>query len=361
MGYLTWEKWETAWSSNLTTLKNNPDFPDNPSESGQLTEFDAAVNVDNAFGQRISGFIHPAVTGNYIFWIAGDDQSELWLSTNADPAAKTLIADSPSWTNHKQWDRFSSQQSAEISLEAGQVYYIEALGQEGGGGDNLSVAWQIPGSSTRQVIGAEYISPSTEVTNRPIPTATPVPPAATPTPVPSGPTPTPLPPTTNPTGSITWQKWDTSWSSQLSTLKNNPNFPDSPDTAGRITSFETARNADDTFGQRIVGYIYPPTTGEYTFWISGDDETELWLSSDNQASGANLIANSPSWTGHRQWDRHASQQSVAINLTAGQPYYIEALAQEGGGGDHLSVAWQLPGSSEIEVIDGQYLAPLGTP
>ena len=123
-----------------------------------------------------------------------------------------------------------------------------------------------------------------------------------------------------------------------------------------MTSFEAPEDQRDVFGQRISGYLYPPVTGQYTFWIASDDQGELWLSTTNDPADGSLIASVPDWTIPREWERHASQRSETITLQAGQAYYIEALAQEGGGGDHLAVAWQVPGQTR-EIIDGQYLAP----
>ncbi|MEM7126668.1 MAG: putative Ig domain-containing protein [Chloroflexota bacterium] len=159
-----------------------------------------------------------------------------------------------------------------------------------------------------------------------------------------------------PTGQIGWQYWNTEWGASLSILRNSPNFPDSPDGSDMLTAFEAPTDRADTFGQRINGYIYPPVSGDYTFWIASDDNGELWLSTDDAITNLALIATVDTWTGVHQWDLYPSQQSATISLVAGQPYYIEALAQEGGGGDNLSVAWQVPGGVR-EVIDGQYLAP----
>src|SRR6185369_14339551 len=58
------------------------------------------------------------------------------------------------------------------------------------------------------------------------------------------------------------------------------------------------------------------------------------------------------------WNKYASQQSAPISLVAGQGYYIEARMKEGGGGDHLSVAWKVPGGANLtNVIPATYLAP----
>ncbi len=62
------------------------------------------------------------------------------------------------WTNSREWNKYSTQQSTTINLVAGQKYYIEVLHKEGTGGDNVAVAWQGPGI-TQQVIAGSYLSP----------------------------------------------------------------------------------------------------------------------------------------------------------------------------------------------------------
>lgn len=62
------------------------------------------------------------------------------------------------WTNSREWNKYSTQQSTTINLVAGQKYYIEVLHKEATGGDNIAVAWQGPGIS-QQVIAGTYLSP----------------------------------------------------------------------------------------------------------------------------------------------------------------------------------------------------------
>src|SRR5690606_27465017 len=87
------------------------------------------------------------------------DNSELWLSTDSDPNNKVLIASVATWTNSRQWDKFSSQQSQSISLTAGQKYYVEVLQKENTGGDNIAVGWTGPGIATTTVIDGIFLSP----------------------------------------------------------------------------------------------------------------------------------------------------------------------------------------------------------
>ena len=76
-----------------------------------------------------------------------------------------LIAEVPGWTNLRQWDKYTAQKSAAITLTAGEVYYIEALHKEGGGGDRLGVGWAKPGESTTapsEIVPPEVLSAFTE-------------------------------------------------------------------------------------------------------------------------------------------------------------------------------------------------------
>lgn len=57
-----------------------------------------------------------------------------------------------------------------------------------------------------------------------------------------------------------------------------PDYPFQP--SGRDTRplFEAPGNEGNFRLTRMRGWLRPPTTGNYTFWISSDDSSELWLS-----------------------------------------------------------------------------------
>lgn len=134
----------------------------------------------------------------------------------------------------------------------------------------------------------------------------------------------------------------------LATLTNqalNPKWPDQPDPAYTKTysSFETDTDTGLNFyGQRVRTLIIPPVTGDYTFWISSDDQSELWISSDDPFESMNLIASVPGWTPPRDWSVFASQRSAPVTLQAGQKYALQAIMYQNYGGDNLAVQWQLP-------------------
>jgi hypothetical protein len=109
----------------------------------------------------------------------------------------------------------------------------------------------------------------------------------------------------------------------------------------------------------MYGYICPPATGNYVFWIASDNSGELWLSTTINAANKVRIAYNTSSTNSRQWNKFTTQKSVFIALVAGTKYYIEALMKESTGNDNLAVGWAKPGQSTAapsEVIPGIYLS-----
>lgn len=140
-------------------------------------------------------------------------------------------------------------------------------------------------------------------------------------------------------------------------LRSDPRFPDYPDDSEFLDSFEGPTDWDDDYGSRIHGWLYVKNSGQYTFWTSSDDESELWLSTDENPANASLIAFESSWSTARVWQT-GNEQSEPVNLEAGERYYISAIHKEDGGGDNIAVAWQGPDSENVlQVIPGGHLKP----
>ena len=57
--------------------------------------------------------------------------------------------------------------------------------------------------------------------------------------------------------------------------------------------------------------------------------------------------------------RRFDQKSKEISLTEGNLYYLESILVEFGGGDHLSVAVDLPSGATLKPIPGYYLRAKG--
>ena len=145
-----------------------------PSSTSQLTVLEGPVNTGENYGARIRGYVTAPATGNYTFWIAADDAGELWLSTDVNPANKVKIAGTLSWTNSREWTRFSSQKSNQIALKAGQQYYIEVLHKQGGGGGNVAVQWMLPNGTIESPIPGTRLAPYAGTTSNTTYVASPV-------------------------------------------------------------------------------------------------------------------------------------------------------------------------------------------
>ncbi|MFK7935354.1 MAG: PA14 domain-containing protein, partial [Saprospiraceae bacterium] len=160
-----------------------------------------------------------------------------------------------------------------------------------------------------------------------------------------------------PTGSLTVERFLGISGTAVSDLTGSANYPNSPDETFEINSFDGPDNYASDFGTRVRGYITPSETGNYIFNVTGDDDIELYLSTDASASSSSLIASISGWTNVTDHTKYASQTSASINLVAGQSYYVELLHKEGGGGDHFQVYWQTPSNNSWTIIPGANLSP----
>ena len=168
--------------------------------------------------------------------------------------------------------------------------------------------------------------------------------------------------TTTPSGlgTIYYELWE-NISGYLDALLADPCYPGYPTSSGQLTTFDTEPVLPDIdyYGGQIEGLLYPPITGDYTFWIATDEDGELWLSTDEKPCSAELIAyiSAGSYANPYEFEKYSSQNSEPISLDNTRKYYIMARWKEDLGNDHCMVAWQGPSMAEKEVIPGGNLAP----
>ncbi|AQT69425.1 PA14 domain protein [Anaerohalosphaera lusitana] len=155
------ETFKSIGGSAVSDLTGSSKYPYSPDEVAVMQSFEAPTDRLDSYGVRMRAFLKPTVTGSYTFWIASDDNGSLLFSTDGKADSAVEVASVPGWTSSRSWTDYPEQQSAYFWLTAGNTYYIEALMKEGGGGDNLAVAWQGPGIS-RQVITGSKLKPYTE-------------------------------------------------------------------------------------------------------------------------------------------------------------------------------------------------------
>ena len=166
-------------------------------------------------------------------------------------------------------------------------------------------------------------------------------------------TPAPTPTTCANIGSIGWEKWNNVYGQSLNAIPTQK----TPDETATLTKLETSYGQGDWYGDRIRGYVCVPQDGSYVFQIAGDDDCQLWLSTDDNAANKVPIASVAGWTYPGEWSKFSTQHSVSIPLLAGHRYYVEVLHRDGNGGDFVSVGWTLPNGTVEAPIDGSHLIP----
>ena len=162
-------------------------------------------------------------------------------------------------------------------------------------------------------------------------------------------------------GKLSVHVWREICGSEVRFLQNSPLFPSYPHEKRFITEFQVEDEGVE-YGQKIFGFIQPPTTDLYRFAISSDDSSELWLGPKEDPSEKKLIARvyskgSLSWTGKRELQKYSDQISSQVLLQAEKRFYIEALHKQGTGQGFVEVYWanSKPGS-EFKIITSEFVS-----
>ncbi len=206
-GYAKVENFDNV-TGGIAGLQASAKFINNQPDSVTFISslyYSRTPGADN-YGSRISGFIVPHETADYVFFVAADDSTSLYLSTDSSPANLKLVAADQGWQNSRTWtgpggetsgagtvdvvfrrgfnpgaavlqangfqwvgpfqnrsDEFlhspltnlltagqawpttDANGNAVINLKANQKYYFELLYVEGTGGENTGVAWKKAG------------------------------------------------------------------------------------------------------------------------------------------------------------------------------------------------------------------------
>lgn len=144
-------------ATDVASLEGWPAFIDNdPNQILYLSAFDSrTVFPDDShedYGARVTGWITPAESGNYHFFLRSDDASRLELSTDANPANLAPIAEEvgccDAFKEPDDPNNVGETTTSPIALVAGRKYAVRVLLREGGGGDFVQVAWRREGDTT---------------------------------------------------------------------------------------------------------------------------------------------------------------------------------------------------------------------
>lgn len=121
--------------------------------TGSVSPTDAGAR----FAERLRTCVTAPETGDYVFWIASDDDSELWISATDSKFGRTKIASLAGYVTPRNWDSKPSQKSNAVPLVQGQRYFLEGLHKEGEYGDHFAIVWTVP-SGARGLIPASVLN-----------------------------------------------------------------------------------------------------------------------------------------------------------------------------------------------------------
>ena len=136
---------------------------DHPQGWDYITRFETPPNAATRSGERVRGYVHPPMTGEYSFSVAntGPGSSFLFLSPDDKPENRVPIVEK----NTTPRGTRPSPPPATMPLVAGRKYYIEALHEANAPNSHFTVSWQGPGRE-RELIRAEFLSPSKQKTKK---------------------------------------------------------------------------------------------------------------------------------------------------------------------------------------------------
>jgi len=117
----------------------------------------------------------------------------------------------------------------------------------------------------------------------------------------------------------------------------------------------------NNIGRRVSGYFVPPSNGLYVFFLNSDDDSDLFLSTDDTPANKRLIAQESGWSNPWNWESVGGGSTISqkrsdqwspnggvtqpyasgISLLGGKHYYMEQDYSQGGGGENLEATFKL--------------------
>ncbi len=364
-GNVVWSIYSNISGNDLSDMYEDFSYPLSPTYQLNLNAIEITSNFNNDYGTIVKGFIKIPVSGNYIFNVTGNNNARFFLGESTDPNAIATVATTIGSTGQTNHYEDPEQTSDTLSLTGGNYHYFELHHKEGGYSDHATVYWKTPiyADTLWRVVNATYLFEYMCDTSCPV--------AGTPCDDGDQSTINDMEdgncncigeydsPNSciGPRGDAQVMFYDSISGSDINNLYNAAKFPLDPDTAIEVNQLKMPYAFDDNYGTFLRGYLRTPVSGTYHFNITGDDDTRLYISSDETVGGLHLVAEIDGWTGTTNHYKYPTQTSADILFDKNDFYYFELHHKEGGGGDHSTIFWKTPFRPDTNwiVVQGMYV------
>lgn len=165
MGKVNVHVWDSLCSFTINTVRQFPLFPLQPKSKTKLEIKDELNSkLDGSWlAQRVMGYLHPPVSGNYQFELSSFFMAELWLSVDEDPARAKLIS---KIARNKLYKVFfsigeNSPKSSPVKLNNGSAYYFEiihVINDVKSKEDHVRLSWKMPDFNDFTSINKDHVS-----------------------------------------------------------------------------------------------------------------------------------------------------------------------------------------------------------
>ena len=104
----------------------------------------------------------------------------------------------------------------------------------------------------------------------------------------------------------------------------------------------TAPTGKSNYGQFISGYFKAVYTGKYRFWITSDDGSQLFLSTDTTIANKVKLIDFNTYTNYNDYLTQSDKtKSAWVNLVAGSLYYMEIYHVQSGIFEHFRLGMEI--------------------
>lgn len=154
----------------------------------------------------------------------------------------------------------------------------------------------------------------------------------------------------------------------INSVTDDPRYPGSPDFTGAATAFDNLSVLPDDsmvhYGATLSGLITPTETGDYDFFIRGNQAAQLLINTTGASPDAIEVIAQDSGASKNFLEPGAGQTTAApISLVAGKSYFIQLIyKREANSGDLCQVAWRKTTdstpSAALNPIPGRFFTAL---